>query len=511
MDNPLPAESSVPRHNYRVDDIARLRAAHRTSEPSETLREPWNKDLLEMFLRGQIYLAPVMPFLTVLIAFTALRWTSLDTVIAWTVGALGTHAIQIYLCHAYFGKKRDAADRAIWIGKITASEFLQATCWVTSLFLFWPQSNVLDRSFLIAALMAASIVRFLIVSNYMPVLVAGTCVLTLGIAARCIAEGGPIGVSLALLVIVLEAFFLFVSRQMQDVAREMFSLRAEKDRLITELETERDKANSERQKAETASDAKSAFLANMSHELRTPLNAILGFSEILAREILGPIQNGAYRSYAGDIHTSGRHLLELINDILDLSRIEAGRAELREEPLILKEAADAAKGLLDLRSHEKHIVVDMYFPDTLPKLLADKRAVHQIFINLLTNAIKFTPAGGEVMITAQVHGNGGLSLHVKDNGPGIPAHELEQATSAFARGSLATKKAIDGAGLGLPIVRGLMQLHGGSLDIKSAPGEGTEVICTFPSTRVLSGPRGEILAGSEAKTDSLRELIKLTG
>jgi two-component system, cell cycle sensor histidine kinase PleC len=481
------------------------------NEPDQSLREPWNKDLLEMFLRGQIYLAPVMPFLTLLIAFTALRWSPLDTVIAWTVGALGTHAIQIYLCHAYFKTEHDDLDRSLWIGKITASEFLQATCWVTSLFLFWPHSSVLDSSFLIAAIMAVSIVRFLIVSNYMPVLVAGTCVMTLGIAARCIAEGGPIGISLALLIIVLEAFFLFVARQMQDVAREMFALRAEKDVLITELEAERDKANVERKKAESASYAKSAFLANMSHELRTPLNAILGFSEILAREILGPLQNGAYKSYAGDIHSSGRHLLELINDILDLSRIEAGRAELREEPMNIQEAADNAKGLLDLKSHEKRIVVDLHFAEILPKLLADKRAVHQIAINLLTNAIKFTPVGGEVLVFAQIEGNGGLSFHVKDNGPGIPAHELDQATSAFARGSLATKKAIDGAGLGLPIVRGLMQLHGGTIEIKSAPGEGTEVICTFPASRVLSGPRGEILAGPDSKTESFRKLIKLTG
>jgi two-component system, cell cycle sensor histidine kinase PleC len=506
-----PSEPAIPRRSYRVDDVARLRAAHRVPDAGAEQDERWSKDLLELFLRGQVYLAPVMPFLSLLIAFTALRWAPLDTVIAWTVGALGTHAIQVYLCHDYFKKSRTPTERAVWVGKITASEFLQAMCWVTSLYIFWPQSNMLDRAFLIAALMAANIVRFLIVSNYMPVLVAGTCVIALGIAARCIAEGGPIGVSLALLIIVLQAFFLFIARQMQDVAREMCQLRADKDDLIVELESERDKANAERQKAETANDAKSAFLANMSHELRTPLNAILGFSEILAREILGPLQNGTYKSYAGDIHSSGKHLLELINDILDLSRIEAGRAELREEPMSVFEAAETAKGLLDLRAHDKRIIVDLVIPQELPRIMADRRAINQVVINLLTNAVKFTQHGGKVVISATVADSGSLSLSVKDNGPGIPAHELSIATSAFARGSLATKKAIDGAGLGLPIVRGLVALHGGTMEIKSTPGSGTEVICTLPSYRVLSGPRGEILATADAKTDTQRTLIQLTG
>ncbi len=475
------------------------------------MRASWNKDLLEIFIKGQIHLSSIMPLLSLLIAFTALRWAPLDSVIPWTVGALGSHALQLYLCKSYFKRARSDDDYYNWIGMLSASEFLQASVWVTSLFIFWPNADVLDRGFLIAAIMAASMVRFLIVNNYVPVLVAGTGVMTIGIAYRCVLEGGPVSISLAMLVIVLQVFFLFISRQLQDISRDMVMYRQEKDRLFNELEKERDKANDARFKAESANNAKSAFLANMSHELRTPLNAILGFSEILDREILGPMQNRTYHSYAGDIHHSGCHLLGLIDDILDLSRIEAGRNEIKEEPIHLSEPVAAAVHLLEMRAKEKKMTVTVNVPPHLPKLYADRRAINQIVINLLNNSIKFTQENGKIAVSATRTASGGLCLHVKDNGPGIPDSEIEIALSAFSRGSHATKKAIDGAGLGLPIVKGLMQIHGGYVEIKSTPNEGTEVICSFPVARVLAGPRGEVLSGPEVQTDSQMRLIKITG
>jgi two-component system, cell cycle sensor histidine kinase PleC len=511
MIDATPAVTTLPRHGFHVDDTMRLRTPTENPNQTDELRAPWNRELLEMFLRSQIYLSPIMPFLSLLIAFTALRWVPLDTVIPWTVGALGTHAIQLYLCKSYFSEDRTEDESYNWIGMIAASEFLQASVWVSSLFLFWDDANMLDRSFLIAGIMAANIVRFLIVNNYLPVLVAGTCMMTLGVALRCVVEGGPIAVSLALLVVVLQVFFLFIARQLQDIARDMISFRQEKDKLFAELERERDKANVERNRAETANHAKSAFLANMSHELRTPLNAILGFSEILDREILGPLNNKTYHSYAGDIHNSGQHLLELINDILDLSRIEAGRSDIKEEPLHLSEVAETGLNFLQMRAQEKSIGVGLEFAPDLPKLMADRRSLNQIVINLVNNAIKFTPRHGQVDVFATRTSSGGLALHVRDNGPGIPEGEIEHALSAFSRGSLATKKAIDGAGLGLPIVKGLMDVHGGTVAIRSTPGQGTEVICTFPPARVLSGPRGEIMSGPEIRTDTQMKLIKITG
>ncbi len=473
--------------------------------------EPWQSEMLRNFVQGQINLAPIMPLLSVAIAMTALVWSEPFIVMSWLICALGTHAIQLVLCHLYMKVDPAPESQAQWIGNISASELLQAMCWVSTLFMFWPTASGADAAFLIATILLVTVVRFMVVSNFMPVLIAGTGVTSLGLVARCLAEGGTVMTSLAILVIALELFLLFISRQLQDTMKGMLRYRIEKDGLIDELKLERDIADRERRKAEEANLAKSAFLANMSHELRTPLNAILGFSEILQREILGPLRNDSYKSYAGDIHHSGRHLLDLINDILDLSRIEAGRSELHEEPVNLHDVGVEAMNLLAMRAEAKTTKVRLNIDPKLPKIMADRRSLNQIAINLLNNAIKFTPDGGLIELTAVMTASGGLSFVVRDNGPGIPPHEIEQALAAFSRGSNATKKAIDGAGLGLAIVRGLMELHSGHLSIDSEPPNGATVICTFPSERVLSGPRAGVLAAPGVTTDTQRKLIKLTG
>jgi two-component system cell cycle sensor histidine kinase PleC len=359
--------------------------------------------------------------------------------------------------------------------------------------------------------MLVTAVRFMVVNNFMPVLIAGTGVTSLGLAIRCVVEGTTVHYSLAILVLALEVFFLFIARQLQETSRDVLVYRAQKDRLIEELKLERDKADVERKKAEDANHAKSSFLANMSHELRTPLNAILGFSEILVREMFGPLTNESYKNYAGDIHHSGRHLLDLINDILDLSRIEAGRSEMQEEPVHLLDAANEAVSLVAMRARAKNITINVTNDIKVPKVMADRRSVNQIAINLITNAIKFSPPGGHVEVSAEFNSTGGVDFSFRDDGPGIPAEEIEYAMGAFSRGSFATKKAIDGAGLGLPIVKGLMQIHGGFLNISNVEPSGALVTCTFPAGRVLSGPRAEILATGDIKSDSQRKLIKLTG
>ena len=470
----------------------------------------WQGEVLKLFMRNQRLVAPVMPILALLMAMTALRWVEPWTVAAWTFGALGCCGVQLYLCKHYFKRERDLSEQNDWIGMLAASELFQGMFWVLTLFIFWPNSDSLQNTFLIAAIISVSVVRLLIVSNFMPVLVAGTGVMTIGVAIRCVAEGNSIYLALAGLIITLEVFYLFVARQLQETTRDMVTYRAQKDELITALNSERDRAEEERKKAEEANRAKSAFLANMSHELRTPLNAILGFSEVLERELFGPLANRAYKDYAGDINTSGRYLLGLINDILDLSRIEAGRVELREEPTNLVQVMENARHLLGIKAAEKDTLIEIECEAGLPKILCDERSINQIAINLLTNAIKFTPPKGRVTMSIKRLGDGSMHMSVTDTGPGIPAAEVERVMSAFSRGSLATKKAIDGVGLGLPIVKGLMELHGGSLQIHSEPGKGTEVVCIFPPSRVLSGPRNSIMASPQVATDSQRKLISMT-
>jgi two-component system, cell cycle sensor histidine kinase PleC len=504
---PMPTISS--RENFHEPDSMNSGAS--TETISAITNVPWQGDLLEMFLRNQLRVAPTMPLLSTLLAITALHWVPLVTVATWLIGVWGCIAIQLYLCQLYFQRPRTEIEQSEWIGMMSASELMQGTFWVLPLFFFWPEANAFQGTFLVAAILAVNAVRFLVVSNFMPVLIAGTGVMTIGVALRCISEGGPIYFAMTGLIVTVEVFFLFIARQLQETARDMVIFRNQKDILITQLKLERDRAETEKKKAETANHAKSSFLANMSHELRTPLNAILGFSEILERELFGPLTNNTYKDYAGDIHSSGRYLLGLINDILDLSRIEAGRRDIREEPVHMLEPLQHAKHLLEMNSAQKKMSVRVDVEAALPKVWGDARAINQIAINLLANAIKFSSDGGEVSMAARRTSSGELQLIVKDNGPGIPESEIEHALSAFTRGSLAARKAIDGAGLGLSIVRGIMDLHGGKIEIRSQLGIGTEVICTFPASRLLSGPRGEIIAGPHVQSDSQRKLIALTG
>jgi len=280
-------------------------------------------------------------------------------------------------------------------------------------------------------------------------------------------------------------YFIWLINGLNSTVVAMLEFRAEKDALIAELEQSKSISEEARLRAEEANLAKSRFLATMSHELRTPLNAILGFSEIMRSEILGPHNNPTYKEYANDIHQSGQHLLNLINEILDISRIEAGRYELHEVPLDLAEVIEDCHRLMRLRAENKGLKIVEMFEPNLPQLWADERAVRQICLNLLSNAIKFTPTGGTVMLKIGRTGIGGQFLSVKDTGPGIPENEIPRVLKSFGQGSLAHHTAEGGTGLGLPITKGLTELHEGAFELKSKLRYGTEVIITFPRKRVM--------------------------
>ena len=294
----------------------------------------------------------------------------------------------------------------------------------------------------------------------------------------------PARAAMAAMLVAALPFFAYIARHLHASAVMTLSFRSEKDALIAELETANAISDEARRRAEEANLAKSRFLASMSHELRTPLNAILGFSEVMAGEMLGPLRNETYKEYARDIHGSGKHLLDLINEILDLSRIEAGRYQANEEPVSLVEILDDCAHMLDIRIRGKDIRIVKQYQAALPFVLADERSVRQVALNLLSNAVKFTPQGGEITIRAGWTRSGGQYMAVIDNGPGIPEDEIPVVLSAFGQGSIAIKSAEHGTGLGLPIVQAIMKMHEGRFELRSKLRIGTEVIATFPAKRV---------------------------
>jgi PAS domain S-box-containing protein len=241
-----------------------------------------------------------------------------------------------------------------------------------------------------------------------------------------------------------------------------------------------------KEQAELASRAKSEFLANMSHELRTPLNAVIGFSEIIKDEVLGHDPD-KYRAYAADIHASGLHLLSLINDILDLSKIEAGKAELMEGEVDVADVIRGAARLIRERADSAQIGLVAALPASLPHIWAERRALMQILLNLLSNAVKFTPAGGTITVGARLEADRSFVIWVADTGIGISPKDIERALTPFGQVGNPLTRDHQGTGLGLPLSRALVEMHGGTLELASEPGAGTTVSVILPPRRLMTG------------------------
>ena len=238
-------------------------------------------------------------------------------------------------------------------------------------------------------------------------------------------------------------------------------------------------------KAEDANRAKSMFLANMSHELRTPLNAVIGFAEIIKNELLGAVNEPRYRDYAGDIHSSGKHLLQLINDILDMTKVEAGTYQLREDVCdVAKVVGDAVASVRNL-AIQNELTVHVDVPDDMPFLFADERCVRQALVNFLSNGIKFTPKGGSVTACARLEPSGAIAIAVIDTGIGMAPDDIPQALSPFQQLEGSHGRKYEGTGLGLSLIKAMMGLHEGSLHVDSKLGAGTTVTAKFPPRRTI--------------------------
>ncbi|HYE00785.1 MAG TPA: ATP-binding protein [Alphaproteobacteria bacterium] len=252
---------------------------------------------------------------------------------------------------------------------------------------------------------------------------------------------------------------------------------------IAEIRRREEELRAARDGADAASRAKSEFLANMSHELRTPLNAIIGFAEVMRDEVLGPL-DPRYRGYCADIHDSGQHLLAIINDILDLSKIEAGGLAPEAAPTDVAAAVEAVLRLMAVRAAAEDVRLEMAVPDCLPPLLADPRMLRQILLNLVGNGVKFNRPGGRVSVRAWIASDGGLGLAVADTGIGMRPEDVPRALTPFVQVDGSIGRRFPGTGLGLPLAQAMMRLHGGTLAIDSRPGLGTDVALRFPPERL---------------------------
>ena len=476
---------------------SRMREARERVTSSGAGNVRFDVELLRLYARNRR--AAILPqsLLSLAVAAMTARWLPVTLVGAWLALELCSLALGGVLAQSFLERDKTQQNPRHWKARFTFAAAMDGFAWAAFVLLMRGVDSPWATAFAMVVLMLAGAIHT-VVEAFIPEAVYAALTpnaLAMILYLRPTSVVDP-KASLTLLVCSTLIYFGVLARRIYAGQVRTLGIQAEKDSLIAELEQAKANSDEARRRAEEASLAKSRFLATMSHELRTPLNAILGFSEVMKGELFGPHSIEAYRDYSNDIHSSGEHLLMLINEILDLSRVEAGRYELKEEPVSLAAVIEDCRHLLTLRAKKRGVLLNELIEPDMPRIWADERAVRQIALNLLTNAIKFTPQGGQVSVKSGWTMAGGQYFSVRDTGPGIPEEEIPVIMSSFGRGSMAQKNADEGTGLGLPIVKGLVELHGGTFTLRSKLREGTEVIVIFPPERVMAAlPQFDPVAG----------------
>ena len=482
------------RRKPKVRAEPELKAARHQLAHGTSVNLGFRYELMLMFVRNELAAQATILLLAGLFSLASMFWAPWTQAGLWLALVIGTKVMLLELCRRFQALPASEIDLDLWSRRLFLAEAAGGLTWAGFALVgtgAGPQSafghDYLFSShvFVFASLIVVLAIRMTLASTVMPILYVGTIPMTIAVVARLITVGDFFYVALASMAIGVHVYFIFLAKGLSTTAMAMLRFKAQKEALIAELEEAKSMSDEARRRAEDANVAKSRFLATMSHELRTPLNAILGFSEVMKAEIMGPMENDLYKEYAGNIHHSGSHLLHLINEILDLSRIEAGRYELNEEPLKLADVVEDCHRLMKLRAESKGLKLIENFDASLPQIWADERAIRQVCLNLISNALKFTPRAGEIHLTVARTPDGGQLMSVRDTGPGIPKDEIPKVLEPFGQGSLAHETAEGGTGLGLPIVKNLVELHGGRFELKSELRKGTEVTAYFPRQRVL--------------------------
>jgi len=388
-----------------------------------------------------------------------LAWLAVD--LAWSAAAS--------LAAQYYYRNESRHGIAVWRVALHLIWTTHALIWGATLALFWDTSNAANQAVLLVMVMGVMVSYFTTLAPCFPVLVGALATVSLVSWLRVVFAGGDLA---PVYLVMCPAFLALIANygfQAGRKYRDALRIRFENELLAHKLQL--------------ASQAKSSFLASMSHELRTPLNAILGYSDLIRERTFGPIAPARYGEYVADIHASGAHLLRMINDLLDLAKIEAGKREFTFLPLDLSSVAREAMKFVEPQAKQAHVSVMLDIKHDLV-VDVDERAVKQIVINLLSNAVKFSRPGGIAVLFCERLTDNRVCLGVKDTGAGMTPEMRQRAIEPFAQGSDAYTVEGRGTGLGLPITKGLIEAHQGQLKLESTPGVGSKIWVELPPERL---------------------------
>jgi len=435
----------------------------------------------------------LLPLPLIALGFAVLMhlWHPILPLAVWAVATIGAWSVSIAVFNAFLRDPRRAEHEPQWTILVCSVLFLSTTAFASIAVLFWVDGDRLNNVLLYTLLGVGMVSgaaqsapnRLVCAANIAPYAI-------FFLYSSQVHEATPVRYGIGFLQICFLGLVVSYARIGWKMTRDTLLLRDERRDLIGRLEAALEMSTMERERAERASRIKSEFLANMSHELRTPLNAILGFSDMLETDTFA----GKRAEYARLIHRSGSHLLALINDILDLAKIESGHLRLAESLFDVRLLMRDCVELMGARAQEGGIALSLKVDKAVPLLQADERAIRQILLNLSGNAIKFTPAGGQVVIFARLGVGGELLFGVRDNGVGIAPDDLAEVFESFGQGRHDAVTHDKGTGLGLSIVRGLAEAHGGRAEIESAVGKGTCVTVTFPAWRLRGQEKTALIA-----------------
>jgi len=443
---------------------------------------------LLMARRSTRFAAPFMIAAGFVVAQSCADWISWDVRIAWSV-AVATLALTLHVATRHLEKRsfdtiEEVRSRALWQ---TGFTFIFLMAWCSMGVFLWARGAVVDHMF-IALVLAASLAGSVSLAAAHPatalaVIVSHAIFLIAPLAFSTL----PLDHALAVLSVAFVSMMSVQAVVLHGSHKKMFMLEHERASLVEGLRLAKQESDRDRARASAASRTKSQFLSNMNHELRTPMNAILGFSELIKHKAFGTAID-KYAEYAEIIHQSGQNLLGLIDDMLDLAKIEGGKLSLRESEVDLGQLIFDIYHEYESRAGEAQLSLLKKVSPGLPRVFADDRALRQIVVNLMSNAVKFTPAGGCVTLFAQLEADGRIAFGVDDTGMGIAEEDQSHVFERFGRGRHDVTTLDKGTGLGLAIVKGFAEAHDGVVELASALGAGTRVTAYLPAERVRAQP-----------------------